>query len=364
MALQNEFFAGTAGGNTSPTVLATARSTTAGGPYMAQLGTYQFSLDTAAFDTLQRQTAYRWQAQQRIGRAPAMQFLGAGEDTVELNGTIYPHFRGGLGQLALMRAAASNGEPLPLTYAFETAGQYAGLWCIQSVRDNRSVFFRDGAARKIEFSLTLAAYGEDAGGQAGLVTLATAANTVAGALLPPAMTGASAAVLKANAVAVDVLPSITATSPVSDVQRAAAAVTEATRGAAIISGLKSAALQRGLAAVITGQVPSLKNVVGDVIRVAQTHDVINRDTLAAIKLVATSRGDVQAIARSAEILLRQSRQDATASTGRIESAAQTSTGDVVADAAVGNAARAGSSIAYAAGEASRQLSAIAAKIFP
>lgn len=364
MALQNEFFAGSSGGNTSPTVLATPRQTTAGGVYMAQLGSYQFSLETSAFQTLQRQTQYRWQAQPRIGRAPARQFLGAGDDTIELQGTIYPHFRGGLGQLALMRAAAQNGEPLPLTYAFETAGQYAGLWCIDSVSDNRSMFFRDGAARQIDFTLSLSAYGEDAGRSSALLLPAAAVASVFGALTAPPMTGASATGMVANGVTVAALPEITATRQVSDVQRAAAAVTGATKAAAVMSGLQSAALQRALAAVISGQVPSLKTVVGDVIRVAQTHNVINRDVLAAIKLVGTSRGDVQAIARSAEILLRQSRQDATASTGRIESAYQAGTGVVLVDAALGNAARAGAGIAYAAGEAARQLSAISAKIFP
>ncbi len=162
MALSNEFFDGTDGGDAPPAYLDQPRVRTAGGPYMAALGPYQFSLETAAFDTLQRSTDFRWAAQNRIGRAPAQQFLGYGEDTIELQGTIYPHFRGGLGQLSAMRAMAARGEPLPLVYAFETAGQYNGLWCIKSVKDARSVPIRNGAARKIEFTLQLVAYGEDA----------------------------------------------------------------------------------------------------------------------------------------------------------------------------------------------------------
>ena len=162
MSLANQYFDGEVGDSASPTNLNQPRGRTAGGPYMARLGDYQFSLETASFDTLQRSTEYRWAAQDRIGRDQAQQFLGMGEDRIELRGTIYPHFRGGLGQLALMREAAGRGKPLPLIYAFERVGQYNGLWCIKSVSDERSVPIRNGAARKIEFSLCLVAYGEDA----------------------------------------------------------------------------------------------------------------------------------------------------------------------------------------------------------
>lgn len=162
MTLANDYFDGAEGGNASPTHLDQPRSSTAGGPYMARLGQYHFSLETAAFNQLHRSTEYRWARQDRISRAPAHQFLGIGEDKIELRGTIYPHFRGGLGQLSLMRAAAGDGKPLALIYAFENVGQYNGLWCITSIGDERSVPIRNGAARKIEFSLCLVAYGEDA----------------------------------------------------------------------------------------------------------------------------------------------------------------------------------------------------------
>lgn len=128
---------------------------------MAQLGAYTFALDTAAFQSLQRQTEYRWQAQSRIGREPAQQFLGVGDDTIQLAGVVYPAFRGGLGQVGDMRAQAALGVPLPLIYAVESVGQYAGLWVIKSISEERTVFFSDGTPRRIEFRVSLASYGED-----------------------------------------------------------------------------------------------------------------------------------------------------------------------------------------------------------
>lgn len=130
--------------------------------YMARLGSFSFGIDTAAFQELQRVSTYRWQAQNRIGRKPAQQNTGQGADTINLTGVIYPHWRGGLGQIETLRALAAAGEPLALIYAFETIGQYCGRWCVTEIRDTRTVFFDDGTPRKIDFDIALVEYGDDA----------------------------------------------------------------------------------------------------------------------------------------------------------------------------------------------------------
>lgn len=130
-------------------------------PYMAKLGPFQFSIETAAFDTLQHNASYKWQGKERIGRTPAQQFTGPEAETITLGGAIYPHYKGGIKQIGLMRALAKTGQPQPLIYAFERVGQYCGKWCITSVDETRTVFFDDGSPRKIEFNLTLVEYGED-----------------------------------------------------------------------------------------------------------------------------------------------------------------------------------------------------------
>jgi len=129
--------------------------------YMARLGDFTFSIDTAAFQELQRRSSYRWQKKDRIGRKPAQQFVGEDADAITLSGTIYPHYRGGLGQMAQMRAQAAAGEALPLVYADEHAGQYHGRWCITSIEETRRVFFDNGTPRRIDFSITIEEYGED-----------------------------------------------------------------------------------------------------------------------------------------------------------------------------------------------------------
>jgi phage protein U len=128
---------------------------------MARLGGFTFGIDTAAFQELQRASTYRWKAKERIGRKPAQQNTGQGADTISLSGVIFPHYRGGLGQIESLRQQASTGNPLPLIYAFESVGQYCGLWCVTAIEETRTVFFDDGRPRKIEFRLSLVEYGED-----------------------------------------------------------------------------------------------------------------------------------------------------------------------------------------------------------
>lgn len=169
--------------------------------YMARLGAFQFSIGTAAFQELQRASDYRWEAKQRIGRKPAQQNVGSGADTIRLSGTIYPHTGPGASQMGTLRAIAAAGEPVPLIYAFERGGQYCGRWCITGIEETRTVFFNNGAPRRIDFSLTLVEYGEDGGGTlAAPASVTSALGSVTGADAAGAVASASAAASGAAAV--------------------------------------------------------------------------------------------------------------------------------------------------------------------
>ena len=140
------------------------------------LGDFRFSVATAAYDELSRTAEYRWRRQDRIGRVPARQWLGPGDDTIELRGTILTAYRGGLGQVEAMKAEAVRGEPLRLVGG---TGTVFGLWVVLRIRETGSVFLAGGAPRKVDFELSLAYYGED--GDSGAVFLAgdTATGSVA-----------------------------------------------------------------------------------------------------------------------------------------------------------------------------------------
>lgn len=125
---------------------------------MMALGTYRFSIDSAAYQELKHSQAYRWQAQERLQGRPAMQFLGAGEESIELSGVIYPHFKGGLEQLDTMRAEASKGQPLLLV---DGLGFVWGQWVITQIDEVQSFFQGNGQPLKQSFQLKLVNYGAD-----------------------------------------------------------------------------------------------------------------------------------------------------------------------------------------------------------
>ena len=125
---------------------------------MLGLGEFRFEVSTLAYQKFSLNQSWRWQEQARINRDPALQFVGRNVDEIELDGVIYPSFKGGLGQIEAMRSLADAGKPLQLV---DGLGRIWGAWVITEIGDTRTVFADDGQPRKLEFRIKLKAYGED-----------------------------------------------------------------------------------------------------------------------------------------------------------------------------------------------------------
>lgn len=117
---------------------------------------YRFSLDTAAYQGRSRTTTYRWAKQERLTREPALQFVGPGDDTLKLSGVIYPHYKGGLGQVDSMRQEAGKGKPFIL---IEGTGTVFGKFVIESISEDQEHFMANGTPKKISFTLDLRKFG-------------------------------------------------------------------------------------------------------------------------------------------------------------------------------------------------------------
>ncbi len=124
------------------------------------LGPFRFAVDTAAFDELSRSSKWDWKPIDRVGTAPALQFTGPQNDTIQLNGRLVPGFGGGIEQLARMRMMADFGYPLPLVSG---TGRVLGLWVIESIEDTGTRHFKDGYPRLVTFSVSLKKYGDGSG---------------------------------------------------------------------------------------------------------------------------------------------------------------------------------------------------------
>lgn len=122
---------------------------------MMQLGSFQFSIMTAVYQELIRKNEYKWPSQHRFGQRPSRQFVGVGDETMQLPGVIYPEYRGGFQQIEAMRNIAARGQPLLLV---DGLGKLWGRWVIESIDEKQSLFAAFGAPRKQEFTLSLARF--------------------------------------------------------------------------------------------------------------------------------------------------------------------------------------------------------------
>lgn len=119
---------------------------------------YYFNLDTAAFDELRRQTAFRWTGQERLTRSIAQQAVGQGDDKISLKGVIYPGQGNGLKQLDALRSIGRALKPLGLTTGY---GEVLGNWCLTSIDEEQSNLLAGGIPRRQGFSLEFVSYGDD-----------------------------------------------------------------------------------------------------------------------------------------------------------------------------------------------------------
>ncbi|PPT94917.1 oxidoreductase [Xanthomonas arboricola pv. arracaciae] len=119
---------------------------------MMSYGTFVFALASAAYLQLQRQMSWRHSTSERVGARAASQFLGPGDETIELSGLIAPDLTGTRGSLTTLRRLAADGEPLPLV---DGTGWVYGPYVLLAVNETASLFFPDGTPRRVEFQLSL-----------------------------------------------------------------------------------------------------------------------------------------------------------------------------------------------------------------
>lgn len=125
---------------------------------MLCLGLFVFSLNTLAYQELQRRTAWKHPTQGIVGGRDASQYLGPGEDTITLSGSLVPEFAGQPASLDELRRMANTGQAWVLV---EGSGTVYGAYVILDLQETKTLFYVDGTPRKIEFSLSLRRVDQD-----------------------------------------------------------------------------------------------------------------------------------------------------------------------------------------------------------
>ena len=119
---------------------------------MLSFGQFVFSLNTLAYQQLQRATAWRHAQNARVGARAASQFVGPDDETISLDGMLLPELAGTRVSLDTLRDMGGQGAAWPLV---DGNGVVYGAFVLLSVHETDTLFFADGTPRRIEFALEL-----------------------------------------------------------------------------------------------------------------------------------------------------------------------------------------------------------------
>ncbi len=119
---------------------------------MMTYGTFVFSLSKVAYELLQRQMTWRHASSERLGARPARQYVGPGDDSISLQGTLVAELVDDLQVLDTLRELGDQGKPQALV---EGSGRVYGAYLLVSLSETRREFFHDGTPRLIEFQMQL-----------------------------------------------------------------------------------------------------------------------------------------------------------------------------------------------------------------
>lgn len=104
---------------------------------MLALGMFVFERRTLPYQSMQHSKDYRWASNDRVGKPPVYQFLGEGENSIQLAGTLYPAITGGRISLLAVELMADEGRAWPL---IEGTGNIFGMYIVDKVSTTHTEF--------------------------------------------------------------------------------------------------------------------------------------------------------------------------------------------------------------------------------
>lgn len=127
--------------------------------FMLILGSVQFKLGGTTLDTFEQEISGSWVTQDRVGRRPAKQNTGIGDEAFTISGQILPFIQpGGLSGIDQLRKLATSKEPVMLASG---RGKMYGYVVVESVRETRTKLQSDGSPFEASYTVTCSRYGED-----------------------------------------------------------------------------------------------------------------------------------------------------------------------------------------------------------
>lgn len=120
---------------------------------LAILGMFPFIRQTVPYQSLSRDTSWRHPTNSVVGAMPKTQFIGKDADSIQISCRLIPELTGGSLSIAALRLMADSGGSFPLIEG--STFLLLGFYVIESIHEEQSELFGDGAARAIDFSMQL-----------------------------------------------------------------------------------------------------------------------------------------------------------------------------------------------------------------
>lgn len=125
---------------------------------MMALDQFVFSLDTLAYQELQRDTSWNHASNSRVGARPARQYTGQGDDSITLNGVLLPDFQGSVESLDTLRSMGDRGDAYAMV---DGGGKVYGAFVIEGVTEGQTIHTKEGKPRRIDFTVKLSRVDDD-----------------------------------------------------------------------------------------------------------------------------------------------------------------------------------------------------------
>lgn len=128
---------------------------------MYSLGGFAFKSSTMLPRSVKRATSYHWKKVDRLGREPARQAVGLGDDSIVFEGVFYPSEAKEVGSIETLAELRDLGAKMDKQMLVDGDGNVYGWWVIDKVTDGRTHLWPNSQPRKIEFTLNISPYGAD-----------------------------------------------------------------------------------------------------------------------------------------------------------------------------------------------------------
>lgn len=119
---------------------------------LAALGLFVFNADSLLFEQIERSRTWRHARTDRFGARAAAQYLGPGDDTITLSGTLVPELLGRFTAIETLADMAGTGDAFPLA---DGGGNLLGNFTIEDLQERKSNLIDTGQARMTEFTVQL-----------------------------------------------------------------------------------------------------------------------------------------------------------------------------------------------------------------